>query len=62
MNLLTFSHASIFSLLRSQLLGFDSMLMREPLESALLAVDTANEEKAGKKQISICDPGAQKQS
>lgn len=45
---LTFSHPSIFSLFRSPLLGFDSMLMREPLESALLAVDTANEEKAGK--------------
>lgn len=42
--LLTFSHPSIFSLLRSLLLGLDSMLMSEPRESVLLAVDTASDE------------------
>lgn len=49
-SLLTFSHPSIFSLLRSLLLGLDSMLMSEPRESVLLAVDTASDENTERKK------------
>lgn len=53
MCLLTFSHPSIFSLLRSLLLGLDSILMSEPRESVLFAVDTASDENTKRKNKSL---------
>lgn len=52
-NCLTFSHPSIFSLFLSLLLGLESTLIREPRESAWLAVATAKEEKAGAGRTSV---------